>query len=75
MIRDGKMSTEIRRKITFREVTGTPREQPLEEFVLVDGSGRVQIPREHLEQLKIRDRARLAVRDGRVELVPEEDRR
>ena len=75
MIRDGKMSTEIRGKVTFREVTGRRGSSPWERFVLVDGSGRVQIPREHLEHLKIRDRARLAVRDGRVELVPEEDTR
>jgi ABC-type lipoprotein export system ATPase subunit len=72
MIRDGKMSTEIRRKVTFQRVSGSPTEEPLEEFILVDGSGRVQIPREYLEQLKIRERARLVVRDGHVALMPEE---
>ena len=72
MIRDGKMSTEIRRKVTFQRVSGSPTDEPLEEFILVDGSGRVQIPREYLEELKIRDKARLVVRDGHVALMPEE---
>jgi putative ABC transport system ATP-binding protein len=73
MIRDGKMSTEIRRKITFQRLTGAAdTRQPLEEFVLVDGSGRVQIPRELLEQLKIRDKVRVHVEGGKVTLQPEE---
>ncbi len=73
MIRDGKMSTEIRRKVTYRRITGAPQsEQKLEEFILVDGSGRVQIPREFLDKLKIRDKARASVEDGRIVLLPEE---
>ena len=73
MIRDGKMSTEIRRKVTFQRVTESgDGHEPLEEFVLVDGSGRVQIPREFLDRLKIRERARLRVDDDSVSLQPEE---
>ncbi|MCH8206298.1 MAG: ABC transporter ATP-binding protein [Chloroflexi bacterium] len=72
MIRDGKMSTEIRRKVTFQRVSGSPTDEPLEEFILVDGSGRVQIPRKYLEELKIKERARLVIRDGHVALMPEE---
>ena len=73
MIRDGKMSTEIRRVVTFQRVSGdVDAEQPLEEFVLVDGSGRVQIPREFLERLKITERARVHLEDDRVTLTPEE---
>ena len=54
MIRDGKMSTEIRKKVTFQRATDSAdSEATLEEFTLVDGAGRVQIPRELLEQLKI----------------------
>ena len=45
MIRDGKMSTEIRRRVTYQRIRGDAEvDQPLEEFVLVDGNGRVQIP-------------------------------
>ena len=73
MIRDGKTSTEIRRKVTFQRVSGSKDTgQPLEEFILVDGSGRVQIPREFLERLKIKGRARVHLEDGRVTLTPEE---
>ncbi len=73
MIRDGKMSTEIRRRVTFQRVSGTANtDQPLEEFILVDASGRVQIPREYLEDLRIRERAKVEVEDDAVVLRPEE---
>ena len=73
MIRDGKMSTEIRRKITFQRLSGVADpDQELDEFVLVDGSGRVQIPREILDQLKITGKARAGVEDGKVTLTPDE---
>ncbi|MCI0437506.1 MAG: ATP-binding cassette domain-containing protein [Chloroflexi bacterium] len=73
MIRDGKMSTEIRRKVTYQRISGdVETQEPLEEFILVDGSGRVQIPAEFLEKLKIKERARISLEDGRVTLLPEE---
>ena len=71
MIRDGKMSTEIRRKVTYRRIAGDAEtEQPLEEFALVDGNGRVQIPREILERASIGEKARVAIEDGRVSITP-----
>ncbi len=71
MIRDGKMATEVRRKIAYQRLSGTAdTEQPLEEFILVDGSGRVQIPREALQELGLGERARLEVRDGAITIVP-----
>ena len=73
LIQDGKMSTEIRRRVTYERITSdVDREQPLEEFILIDGSGRIQIPRDLLEQLKIKDKARVSVEDGKITLVPEE---
>jgi len=73
MIRDGKMSTEIRRRVTYQRLSGMPeREQPLEEFILVDGSGRIQIPADMLERLRFKERARIEITDGGVRLVPEE---
>jgi len=73
MIRDGKMSAEIRRKVTFQRITGeVDDQQPLEEFILVDGSGRVQIPREFLDRLRIKNRARLHMEGDRVTILPEE---
>ncbi|MAF51547.1 MAG: ABC transporter ATP-binding protein [SAR202 cluster bacterium] len=73
MIRDGKMSTEVRRKVTFQRITGDrDKEEPLEEFTLVDASGRVQIPRDLLDSLKIKDKARVTIENGTVTLRPEE---
>ncbi len=73
MIRDGKMSTEIRRRVTFQRVSGAAdTQQTLEEFILVDASGRVQIPREYLDDLRIRERARVDIENGSVVLKPEE---
>ena len=68
MILDGKMATEIRRKVSFKRVAGEAETGELEEFTLVDGAGRVQIPREYLDELKIKDRARVMVEDGKVTL-------
>ncbi|MCE2457709.1 MAG: ATP-binding cassette domain-containing protein [Dehalococcoidia bacterium] len=73
MIRDGKMSTEIRRRVTYQRIRGEAEvDQPLEEFVLVDGNGRVQIPRDLLDELNIGEKARVKVEDGRVTIVPGE---
>jgi len=44
----------------------------LEEFVLVDASGRIQIPQDYLDQIKIGERARVQIEDGTVTLRPEE---
>jgi ABC-type lipoprotein export system ATPase subunit len=72
MIRDGKTSTEIRRRLTFQRASSSDEESGLEEFVLVDGSGRVQIPDEYLERLRIRGKARVSMEDGHLTLRPEE---
>ena len=72
LIRDGKTSSEIRRKVTLRRVSGRAEVEPLEEFTLVDGAGRVQIPREYLDQLKIKERARVDLEGGKVTIVPAE---
>ena len=73
MIRDGKMSTEIRRRVTYQRIRGdVEADQPLEEFVLVDGNGRVQIPRDVLDELNIGEKARVQIEDGRVTIRPGE---
>ncbi len=66
-IRDGKTSSEIHRNVEVStqiggEATGT------EEFFLVDASGRVQIPRDMLDNLSIGERVRVEIVDGRVTL-------
>ena len=73
MIRDGKMATEVRRRVTYRRLSGAAEtDQPLEEFILVDGSGRVQIPRRIIDSLRIGERARIAAEDGKVTITPDE---
>ena len=73
IIRDGKTSTEIRRKITSQKISGSAeKQQPLEEFTLVDNSGRVQIPGEFLEKLRIKGKTRVQLEKGKVTLMPEE---
>ena len=68
-IRDGKTSSEIRGRVNFDRQIGGGR-QDVEEFLLVDSSGRVQIPREMLDSLKIRRLVQMDVVDGQVRIRP-----
>ncbi len=75
LIRDGKLSTEIRRRVSYApDAPGADGDfkapVELEEFVLVDSSGRVQIPREVLDRLKIGERAKVTADDESVRLDP-----
>ncbi|MCC6388760.1 MAG: ABC transporter ATP-binding protein [Dehalococcoidia bacterium] len=70
-IRDGRTSTEVFRRVRHE---GNTAEFFHEEYVLVDGAGRLQIPRAYLDQLKIHDRAKLLMGEGRVEVLPEHTR-
>ncbi len=73
LVRDGKTSAEIRRRVSMRRVAGrAERDEPLEEFTLVDGAGRVQIPGQYLDKLKIRERAKVGLDEGRVIISPED---
>lgn len=67
-IRDGRTSTEIFRKVRFE---GAKTEVVHEEYVLVDAAGRLQVPREFLDNLNIHDRARVLLGEGRIEVLPE----
>jgi ABC-type lipoprotein export system ATPase subunit len=71
-IRDGRTSTEIYRRVRFE---GTEAKVAHEEYVLVDAAGRLQIPREYLEALDIRERARVLLGEGRIEILPDGTRR
>ncbi len=72
LIRDGKLSTEIRRRVSYRRRVESPDgdEVELDEFVLVDSSGRVQIPRDVLDRLSIGERARVTTDEQGVRLDP-----
>ena len=66
-IRDGKTSTETTRKISFQRRVGG-QATDTEEFLIVDSTGAVQIPRDMLDQLDINRRVRVAVNEGKVTL-------
>jgi ABC-type lipoprotein export system ATPase subunit len=68
-IRDGRTSTEIFRQV--RVEAGGRVEISHDEYVLVDTAGRLQIPREFLERLDIKERAKLLLGDGRIEVLPD----
>ena len=55
-IRDGKVSTEQRAE---REKRGPGRDATPRELVVLDSAGRLQVPREYLEEYDIGDRVRL----------------
>ncbi len=71
-IRDGRTSAEIVRHVEVGQ--GKANVVHLE-YALVDTAGRIQIPREFLEQLNIRERARLVMGDGTIEIIPAESDR
>jgi hypothetical protein len=65
-MRDGRASTELVRQLDFaRGSAGV-----VESYAIVDRSGRLQLPREHLERLGIGARARLELVDDHVEVRP-----
>ena len=71
LIRDGKTSTEIRRRVSYQSISGSAdTEEELEEFILVDGNGRIQVPRDILEELGIGERAKIETSDGKVIIAP-----
>lgn len=66
-MRDGRTSTELVRHMAFSRGQG----EVIEEFAVVDRSGRLQIPREMVDALGIGSRARLDLSEDHVEVRPE----
>jgi ABC-type lipoprotein export system ATPase subunit len=62
-VRDGKLASETVRKSLGKGDAGAhgAEKHHLEELAVLDSAGRVQIPREHLEQFHIRRRVRMEV--------------
>jgi ABC-type methionine transport system ATPase subunit len=67
-IRDGRISTESFRRVEFR---GREAYVYHDEYAVVDRTGRLQIPKEYLERLDVKERARLRLEDDHVEVLPE----
>jgi ABC-type lipoprotein export system ATPase subunit len=85
-IRDGKTSTETIRRVSQLEramVGGRSAEQEaadgegvdFHEYVVLDSAGRLQVPKEHLEQVGMGDRAMLEVVDDGILIRPVAGRR
>jgi putative ABC transport system ATP-binding protein len=75
-IRDGKTSTETIRQVSQLE-QAMVGEHPIEEedvtyheYVVLDSAGRLQVPREYLEQFDIGDRATLDMTDEGILIRP-----
>ncbi len=67
-IRDGTIATETVRRV---ENAGTEIAEVVhEEFAVVDGAGRLQIPKPLLEQVALGRRAYVDSRDGRIVITP-----
>jgi len=67
-IRDGRISTESIPKASFQRMGQRSRE----EFIVVDSTGRLQIPKEYLEKLQISERAKVFLEGDRIVIWPED---
>ena len=74
-IRDGKTSTELVRKPGIAKSFGELTEQEEtshEELTVLDRAGRLQIPKEYLEELGLKggDKVRVELEEGRISIYP-----
>jgi ABC-type lipoprotein export system ATPase subunit len=68
-IRDGRTSSETVRRT---ELTDEGHHRAVsEEFALLDRAGRLQLPRAHIDALRLRDRVRLRLEDDHVGVWPD----
>ncbi|WP_416147275.1 ABC transporter ATP-binding protein [Salipaludibacillus sp. HK11] len=82
-IRDGKTSSEILRRIPYEEMNEslaeeekTQQQNDYVELAVLDKAGRMQIPREYLNQLDMKDQNKMQVKlvDGQIILTPAKQR-
>ncbi|MFL2640284.1 MAG: ABC transporter ATP-binding protein [Dehalococcoidia bacterium] len=72
VVRDGRASAEIVSLPDFRRPGDGSAN--ISEFILVDSSGRLQLPREYVDNLRIKGRARLVMEENHVVVYPESER-
>ena len=70
-IRDGRTSLEAVRGAKALQPEAEPREV-YDEFVVLDGAGRLQIPREYVDKLKLKGRVKVLLAEDHVTIWPEE---
>ncbi len=72
IVRDGRASAEIVSLPDFRRPGAESNNKS--EFILVDSSGRLQLPREYVDNLRIKGRARLGMEEDHVVVYPESEK-
>jgi len=77
-IRDGKTSSEmVRRYVPTEELEWVDRTKTIQdthdEYVVLDRAGRLQVPKEQLEKLGIKKKARLVLEGDHIKILPEND--
>jgi len=72
-IRDGKASSEIvNLNLTEKSFAPSPdKEATYVNYTLLDRAGRMQIPREYVQQFKINQRVKLSVIDDHLVIMPD----
>ena len=73
-IRDGRTSLEAIRGLGFRRPDAEP-EEIVEEFVIVDNVGRLQLPKEYVDKLNLKGRARVLLSEDHLTVWPEESQK
>jgi len=68
-IRDGRISTEVLRRIATDE--HGQQAHHAEEYSVLDRAGRLQLPRDYIDALALRDRVRLSLEDTHVGVWPD----
>ncbi|MGB4164582.1 MAG: ATP-binding cassette domain-containing protein, partial [Bacillota bacterium] len=79
-IADGKISSESVRRVAdipleerHEALEGEEVEATHEEYIVLDSAGRLQIPEELRAQLKIANRVKLHMEDGKIVILPPDD--
>lgn len=70
-VRDGKVSTETMRRESEHGILKDG--DKLEELVVLDSAGRLQIPRDLVEVFKLKNRVRVEAADGHIVIIPVAD--
>ncbi|PZC42207.1 MAG: ABC-type lipoprotein export system, ATPase component [Chloroflexi bacterium] len=74
VIKDGKTSSEIRRRDLNKQITGEmDKTKPLEESLLIDSNGRVQLPRELLQTTGITNKVKAVAENTSITIRPSEE--
>jgi len=72
-IMDGRSSLEsLRIQTKFKSPESDPKDA-FEQYVLIDKFGRLQLPKEYLDKLNLRERIRVTLRDDNLLILPEKD--